>query len=69
MTRENYVQYSDGSYSAATIKCMQLEGDTYKQFMDDVTNGKVRHIGELHCFNEKGEYKVIRNLKSKEFES
>ncbi|OGZ65216.1 MAG: hypothetical protein A2998_01175 [Candidatus Staskawiczbacteria bacterium RIFCSPLOWO2_01_FULL_37_25b] len=60
-------QYSDGSYSAMSIKHSRDQGNTCSKYIDDVKNGKVRFIGELHCFDEKGEYKIFRNLKSEKF--
>lgn len=64
MTAENLVEYSDGSYSATSIKYSILEGNSYQKIIDDLNNGKIRHIGEVHCFNDKGEYKILKNLQS-----
>lgn len=67
MTAENLAEYSDGSYSATSIKYSMLEGNSYQKIMDDLSNGKIHHVGEVHCFNEKGEYKILKNLQSEKY--
>jgi hypothetical protein len=69
MTASNLAEYNDGSYSATKIECAVWEGDTYSKFMSDLEGGKIRHIGELTCFDSKGEMKILKNLRSKEFEN
>lgn len=63
-----YIEYDDGTYSANSIECGQLEGDIYKKYLEDVKNGKVRNIGRLSYFDENGNYKVEMGLKSSKFE-
>lgn len=63
-----YIEYNDGTYSANSIECGQLEGDIYKKYFEDVKNGKVRNIGQLTYFDENGNYKIKMGLKSSKFE-
>jgi len=67
MISENYVEYYDGSFSATSIKFGQLEGDSLSTVMKDVEAGKVRHIGEAHCFDDQGNYSILQNLSSTRF--
>ena len=72
-----YIKYGDGTYSANSIECGQLEGDIYKKYLEgdiykkyleDVKSGKVRNIGQLSYFDENGNYKIEVGLKSSKFE-
>jgi len=69
MISTNVTEYSDGSYSASLIEYSNLEGNSYQKIMDDLDAGKIRHIGEVHCFDEKGKYRILKNLQSKKFQN
>lgn len=68
MISENIAEYSDGSYSATSIKFGKEEGNSLSKIMTDVKSGKVRHIGEAHCFDKDGNYQVLKNLVSDRFD-
>ena len=66
--KNNYIEYDDGTYSATSIDCSLLEGNTLDKYMKDVEDGKVRGIGELKCYDKKGKLVIIKDLKSSKFE-
>jgi len=62
MIKTNLIQYSDGTYKVGTIECSSIEGNTCTKFLNDIKEGKARHIGELKCFDEEGKFNVYKNL-------
>ena len=63
----NYAEYPDGSYSATVIEHAMQEGDTLSKYQKDLEENKVRFIGELRCFDSKGNFQILKNLKSSKF--
>lgn len=69
MVSTNLAEYGDGSYSASLVEFSILEGNTYQKIMEDLEAGKIRHIGEVHCFDEKGQYRILKNVRSKNYQN
>ena len=57
-------EYADGSYSVAEISCGEPQMGSCEKYLQDASDGKVRNIGELTCFDEQGRQQVYKNLAS-----
>lgn len=68
-SRQQAGEYSDGTYSAASITCGLHEKGSCERFLKDVEDGKVRHIGELKCYEKNGNFRIHKNLISPQFRS